>query len=77
MKIETKFNREQSVVIIFDNELYNGTVDEINIKVGFKNKVNIEYNIKLKIDNQVLYETFSEDRVFIGKEDFIKKYFDV
>ena len=75
MKIETKFNREQEVIVIFDNEIQKGKVDSINIDVGFNNRVKIDYAVKLKIDVQTIYEAFPESKVFASKEDLIGEAF--
>ncbi|MFA7448796.1 MAG: hypothetical protein WCY77_10190 [Weeksellaceae bacterium] len=77
MKIETKFNKDQEVIVIFDNEIMKGKVHAININVGFQSRARIDYDIELKIDSQTVYETFPERKVFASKEDLIGATFPV
>lgn len=74
MEIKTKFNREQKVIVIFDDEIRQGTVTYIEIGVGFKNNVVISYKVEIDIkDNGVFTENFLEDKVFSSVEDLVQQ----
>ena len=44
MKIETKFNIGDTVYFLFDNALYKGVINEINIKVSYIQSVKIPWS---------------------------------
>lgn len=67
MTIETKFNKEDSVFVIFDNKVINTTVKSINISVFF-NEPNIEYKVDINGHSYM----YKEQHVFATKEELIK-----
>lgn len=69
MKIETKFNRDQKVIVIYDSCILEGKVDGIRVEVGFKGRIKIMYDVKLKVELQELYEPFDEGDVFESLDD--------
>lgn len=74
MIIETKFNQGQKVFVIFENTIVSGTVGAINVCVGWKGIIEIEYAIEFEFtEEEDNYEVvFLEGKVYGTPNDIIK-----
>lgn len=74
MIIETEFNQGQKVYVIFENTIVSGAVGNINVCVGWKGIIEIEYTITFKINEEDgdYEEVFPEGRVYGAPHEIIE-----
>ena len=67
MKVETKYNANQTVFFMYENKIKSGEIAVINIKVvANDNSINITYKI-FNYQN----DTFAESKIFSTKEELL------
>lgn len=67
MKVETKYNTNQTVYFMHENKIKSGEIAVINIKlVANDNSINITYKI-FNYQN----DTFAESKIFSTKEELL------
>jgi len=65
MKIETKLNIGDECYVIYDNKIIKSKISNIKIDINWRKEIYVTYWIKNG-------EQFSEDFVFITKEEVLK-----